>query len=41
MTSNINGKARNLVSMIKKDKFRIKYMIEINISQLEIICHND
>lgn len=41
MTSNINGKARNLVSMIKKDKFRIKYMIDINISQLEIICHND
>lgn len=41
MTSNINGKARDLFSMIKKDKSGVNYMMEINISHLQIICRND
>lgn len=36
MTSSKNGKGPCLYD---KDKSRAKYMIEINISQLEIICH--
>lgn len=41
MTSNINGKARNLFSMIKYSMSKVEYMTEITISHLEIIFHND